>query len=645
MFQDSVKFKFDVNGAIDKIGDLPRIIKIWGTLNVKSAIGIDTDERYFRIAHIHNKKDYRDEDMYLKESILNLKQDKQIEFDIEDIDKIDIDNLPPCINQLIKFYENKDGNHWMRIIQFMASFFMSIGLPIRETKDTILRWNKKQPYHESGEEEDIERTVERIYKNKINCPNCEKIKKEKGGFPFFGLSELKLCRNDSKCNKCINPVIRYKRGIDTDSGRISDATNVFTDKRELAKQFLKIQPLFYDKGKLWWIWISNKYKWEIIDETDVLNAIEKSSRTDTIDSKERNEILEALRQEGRKNVPEDIKPSWIQFQDQIIDLSNGERFEASPKYFVTNPIPHKISGNPDTPNMDRIFEEWVGKNHVKTLYEILAYCCLCDYPINRLFCFIGSGMNGKSCFLNLLKEFIGTTNVCSTELDFLLTSRFEITKLHKKLVCMMGETNFNEIRNTSVLKRLTGGDLIGFEYKNKNPFEDKNYAKIIIATNNLPTTDDKTMGFYRRWMIIDFINQFTEKKDILKDIPLEEYENLATKCTLILTDILSIREFTNEGSVEDRMKKFEEKSNPIGRFIKERCTIDDPNDFITSSQFEKQLNGWCKENKYREFSSETIAKKLKDFGLEKGNSYIDWYEDGTLSKKKARVWFGIKWKT
>ena len=96
----------------------------------------------------------------------------------------------------------------------------------------------------------------------------------------------------------------------------------------------------------------------------------------------------------------------------------------------------------------------------------------------------------------------------------------------------MGETNFNEMSRTSKLKKLTGGDLIGFEYKNKNPFEAKNYAKILIATNSLPTTSDKTLGFYRRWMIIDFPNQFSEKKDILKDIPEEEYESLALKCKI-----------------------------------------------------------------------------------------------------------------
>ena len=135
---------------------------------------------------------------------------------------------------------------------------------------------------------------------------------------------------------------------------------------------------------------------------------------------------------------------------------------------MTNPIPWEVSGDPRTPRIDEIFEEWVGKDHIQTLYEIIAYCLLPDYPINRLFCFIGAGMNGKSCFLNLLRKFIGKDNICSTELDTLLSSRFEVTRLHKKLACMLGETNFNEMSKTSIIKKLTGRDTIGFEYKNKN---------------------------------------------------------------------------------------------------------------------------------------------------------------------------------
>ncbi len=437
--------------------------------------------------------------------------------------------------------------------------------------------------------------------------------------------------------------IAYKKALEL--GLIKEkvsAGSVFSPKGQ-AKTFNDLQPLFYDTSGNWWLWDSELIKWKIVDEVEILNIIERDTGEDVINPKNRTIILNSLKQEGRKHIPKPIKKTWIQFKDKIIDIENGNEFSVTPEYFVTNPIPYALNKDRfiETPTMDKIFSEWVGEKYVKTLYEIIAYCLLPDYPINRLFCFIGEGMNGKSCFLRLLKKFIGEDNVTATELDTLLRSRFEVTRLHKKLVCLMGETNFAEMNQTSIIKKLTGQDTIGFEYKNKTPFDDINYAKILIATNNLPTTTDKTTGFYRRWLIIDFPNIFSEKKDILADIPEEEYTSLAIKCSFILKDLLDRREFTNEGSVEERAKKYEDHSDPLEKFIKE-YTEEDLNGTIWKFEFEKQLNQWCKENRFRTMTEVVIGRKMKEKRIEQVQKQSDWLIDG--QKKLLRAWAGIKWK-
>lgn len=410
-----------------------------------------------------------------------------------------------------------------------------------------------------------------------------------------------------------------------------------------AKKFLEQQPIFYDKSGIFWIWNINEKKWEISDETDILNQVMDYVGLDTVSSKNKNEIINAIKQMGRKNMPIPIQPTWIQFKDIIIDIKTGDSFEASPKYFVTNPIPYKLHPEfyENTPNMDKIFEEWVGKENVKLLYQILAYCLLPDYPIHRIFCLIGSGMNGKSCFLRLLRKFVGSENVCATELDTLMTSRFEVTRLYRKLVCQMGETNFSEIEKTSIIKKLSGQDIIGFEYKNKTPFEDVNYAKIIIATNNLPTTTDKTVGFYRRWAIIEFPNQFSEKRDILAEIPEEEYQSLALKSINILKELLKDKFFYNEGSLDDRIKKYESKSDFLQHFINEFIT-EEYESYITVSDFNKKFSAWCRENRHRELSETSISKRLKEMGFEQERKYFNWMFDNKGGY--ARVWVGKKWK-
>jgi len=414
------------------------------------------------------------------------------------------------------------------------------------------------------------------------------------------------------------------------------------DKKKLIEDILSIQPVHYDKSKNWWMWEHCFHRWKRVDEVDIINAIYKQAEINTINSKERTEFIEALKQVSRLDgfTPEPIKETMVQFDDILIDVNTGEEIKATPHLFVTNPIPWKLHEERffQTPIIDKLFSEWVGEENIQILYEIIAYCLLPSYPIHRIFCFIGGGMNGKSCFLSLLRKFIGYENCCSTELDTLLSSRFEITRLHKKLVCQMGETNFNEMSKTSILKKLSGGDLIGYEYKNKDLLEDINYAKILIATNNLPTTTDKTIGFYRRWMIIDFPNQFSEKEDVLLKIPDEEYEALAVKSLLVLKDLLDKREFTNEGSVEDRMRKYEDHSNPLEKFLREFTEYDSAK-FIFKKNFLTKLNDWCKENRFRSMSEVEIGKKMKQLGVDGGLRSDDW-----TGGKRYPAWIGIKFK-
>lgn len=413
----------------------------------------------------------------------------------------------------------------------------------------------------------------------------------------------------------------------------------YTDPLNLANKFFEIQPFFYNKAKLWWLWNRKLRMWEIIDEIDLFNSIDRALRSGfTCSSKTKAEILEAMKRVGRARQPKPIKNTMIQFMDTIYDFETGAVIKATPNLFATNPIPHKLGESDETPNFDRVFMEWVGKEYVQTLYEILAYCMIPDYPLHRIFCLVGSGMNGKGKFLEIISRFIGCNNKTSTELDYLMNSRFEAAKLYKKLVCLMGETNFSELSKTSLLKRLSGGDTIGFEFKNKDPFDDYNYAKIIIATNSLPTTTDRTKGFYRRWLIIDFPNQFTEKKDILTGIPNWEYENLARKLIGLLRDLMVRREFTNEGTIEERMQRYEERSNPVAQFIKEMCIVD-PNTKTPFFQFHERLMDFIIDKGFRRMSKKETGRFVRNEGYDTGYDHVT--VEGRDGKKKDTKWMFI----
>ena len=410
-----------------------------------------------------------------------------------------------------------------------------------------------------------------------------------------------------KFNEFIN---RFFKGM-----KIKDKIKKTLDKRELIRDFLEVTPIYYDKYKLWWMWNDEEFFWEKIDETDIFNAINDVAESNTINSKEKNELLEALRQESRKKKPLKPKSSWVQFQDKIIDINDGKEYAASSQYFISNPIKWKLGSNPETPEIDKLFISWVGEEHKEELYEILAFCLVPSYFIHRQFCLIGSGANGKSTFLTILEKFIGDDNITSSSLYLLLKQRFEGSKLLKKLVCMIGETNFNMITNTDLLKKITGEDTIRCEFKGKDGFDYKNYAKLIMATNSIPPTADKTDGFYRRWKIIEFPNKFRVESNVLGNIPEKEYENLALKCLDIAKRLWKDRVFTNDGTFEERKQRYEEKSNPLMQYIKEEYEKDIKCEVLFQEFFEG-FNNYLDERGHRLLSAIAVSKQLKAEGFD-----------------------------
>lgn len=410
---------------------------------------------------------------------------------------------------------------------------------------------------------------------------------------------------------------------------------VFTNRMAQAELFYEVNAFFYDRNKLFWLWNKKLYRWEICDEVDILNKVEEADGSNIIGSKDRTEILNSLKQVGRLKQPEEGKSSWVQFGKWIWDLEEEGKTEATPKFFITNPIEYDISESDETPEIDKLFESWVSDPN--ELYELIAFCIVPDYFIHRIFALIGSGANGKSTFLKLLSNFIGVDNIASSSLDYLVSNRFEGAKLYRKLICMMSETNFGTISRTEYLKSLSGGDMIRIEYKGKDPFNTVNYAKLIIATNSLPITLDKTEGFYRRWKIIDFSNKFTKEEDILKKIPEEEYQNLTKKCLLIAQKLWKKRRFSNDGSFDERKRAYEEKSNPTMVFIRTKF-VKGTKEEVPFGDFYDELRDFLEEGGHRTLTNVVVSKILREDGYEIKTKGVD--IDGRKTTQKVIMGLG-----
>ena len=406
-----------------------------------------------------------------------------------------------------------------------------------------------------------------------------------------------------------------------------------TNAYENILVFYQKNPFFYKNGNFWF-WNNEEKRWEIKDEICLINELETLFEREGVifTSRIKYQYVDCFKAIGTKKIPKEPPVEWIQFKDKVFDLKNQTIFEATPEYFFINPISWRLGESEETPTIDKLFKEWVGESKEEILYEIIAYCCYRSYPMHFAFVLDGSGRNGKTQFQVLLRKFLGANNVCSSDFDTLIESRFESAKLYKKLVCCIGETNFGIISKTSLFKRLTGGDLVNFEYKNKAPFDDFSYAKLIINTNSMPSSEDTSEGFYRRFMIVPFLNEFEEGKNIIEKIPEIEYENMAKKILKVIKKIIETGKITSQGSIEERKLAYLKASNPLSIFLEAHCIRDIEFEVTYARLYGAYCNYLLKKKKRivtrKEFKS---ALELEGIFLEKihfknprGEFYLQW---------------------
>jgi len=425
--------------------------------------------------------------------------------------------------------------------------------------------------------------------------------------------------SENEIETIVKSAYKYKKNVKED---FLDKLTTIDNRIKLVQEFHKHNPFFYDKHKAFWLWDKEKYKYVRVDETDLLNSIRKGTKNSvrTINSTIKSEIINALKEIGRENIAAEPRNSWVQFKDIVYDIDTDKTYRVDPKYFFTNPVPFSLGNSTETPVMDKLFEEWVvkeglqDKTYIETLYEMIAYSLLKKQFLHTLFALVGNGSNGKSCYLQVLKNFVGEDNVASTEMKLLTTVQFETATLHRKSVAIMGEVDTYDMKNTNVLKKLTGEDDMRYCYKGKDPFTEKSFTTVFMATNSLPVTPDKSFGFYRRWLVIDFPHVFEVGRDVVGEIPKEEYNNLALKCINLVKRLKKNRKFTNHGNMEERMKRYEERSNPLLNFIEEEC-YEEPENYVSLINFYKRFNVFLKEKKLRMMTKRQVSNGLKREGF------------------------------
>ena len=116
----------------------------------------------------------------------------------------------------------------------------------------------------------------------------------------------------------------------------------------------------------------------------------------------------------------------------------------------------------------------------------------------------------NSVLLNSFKHFLGQKNVTSISLQYLESNPFAPARLFGKSANIFADLPKKALSQTSVFKMAVAGDALSGEKKGKDSFEFIPSLKLMFSCNEPPRTPDRTRGFFRRWIILDFKQHFPE---------------------------------------------------------------------------------------------------------------------------------------
>ena len=271
--------------------------------------------------------------------------------------------------------------------------------------------------------------------------------------------------------------------------------------------------------------------------------------------------------------PEAECPNWLKFLDDVME-SDSERI--------------------------RLLQQWVGYLFTLTLKEQKFLIC------------VGEGANGKGVFFIVILEMLGQENCSSLPLSR-FGERFALSSTYGKLLNATSEgISYINTHGEAVLKEYTSGDMTAFERKHKDLFHAIPTAKLMIATNELPSFADKTEGVWRRMLIVPFERSFTEDQQN-KNLAEELKEELPGIFNWAYDGMVNLEKkgFVVPAKCKEAIEQYRRDVNPAKVFLQENYQQDTEADGVPCGILYSSYCDWCKAKGYKPLNEANLGKEIK----------------------------------
>lgn len=348
-----------------------------------------------------------------------------------------------------------------------------------------------------------------------------------------------------------------------------------------------------------------------------------------------------------KSVKNEIFKNKMEIDNRYFALQNGvydfrlNKFNPgfSPKYDVIHQAPFSYDEKAELIETQKFFDYvlFEDKQLQDVLFEAAALPMIdrTVFKIEKFPILLGQGGNGKGIYYEAVKHIYGSQNVSEYDMNDLVNgnqSGYSRADLSGKLLNYCSDADFKDFSG-GIAKKLISGETISAREIHKKPIH-ITPPPFIANMNELPSVTDRSRGFFRRLLVINFNRNIAEADQdkrlyhdkILPEIPAFFNEILKGKKRLEENGGV----FTESAKVINAIKEYRSTSSPVYSFISE-CVREGKETSHSGGYVFDLFKKWAeKNNQGKGYSS---AKFYKEFvsGLEfivesgkvENNSYVD----------------------
>ncbi len=312
-------------------------------------------------------------------------------------------------------------------------------------------------------------------------------------------------------------------------------------------------------------------------------------------------------------------PRFIRFKNGVLDIDTGQLVDNPCDYLLLNEIPHNWNPEAKSELVDSTFYSIAQNNEavVANLWEMFGLALYRGHDVSRMILLQGSGANGKSTLLDMLRHMLGEDNCFSLSICD-LGEKFQLVPAMGKLA-LIGDDISNDYVNgkaCAVMKKFVTGDTVNDQYKGGATFQFKPYATLIYSCNEIPKFADGTYGFERRIHPIPLLARFTPSDKGFDPRLGEKLKNEVCLEYAIAKAVEALRRCRSKLSLTANSLSQKMANDIINDNDSVRAFLDGTNSSAasivgkTNTDIFSSYDAWCKNNGIEPLGKSAFSKKL-----------------------------------